>query len=137
MKKQYLTYAGIVSALILVGMFIIIVLNAFPYQFLSPTITIDPITDMNVDENNRIILTGTTSLPESSHDFHHDIGITRFPVAGKCNRKNSGKGHCRDIPCRWPEQPLEGDSRYFTIAARRLHGITDDNYLERKFHRIC
>jgi hypothetical protein len=66
MKKQYLTYAGIVSALVLVSMFIIIVLNAFPYQLLSPTVTIDPITNMNVDENNRMILTGTTSLPVSS-----------------------------------------------------------------------
>ncbi len=84
MKKQYLTYAGIVSALILVGMFVIIVLNIFPYQLLSPTITIDPITDLSVDDHNRMILTGTTSLPESS-----TISITISTSPGSLSQSNT------------------------------------------------
>jgi hypothetical protein len=34
--------------------------------FFSPVITIDPITDRNLDANNRLILTGTTTLPARS-----------------------------------------------------------------------
>jgi hypothetical protein len=63
MKKKYLTYAGIISALILVGMFIAICLSQIPFPFLPPTTTINPITDASVDQNNMMILTGTTSLP--------------------------------------------------------------------------
>ena len=63
MKKKYLTYAGIISTLILVGMFIAICLSQIPFPFLPPTTTIDPITDAGVDQNNMMILTGTTSLP--------------------------------------------------------------------------
>ena len=63
MKKKYLTYAGIISALILVGMFITICLSQIPFPFLPPTTTIDPVTDKNIDQNNMMILTGATNLP--------------------------------------------------------------------------
>jgi hypothetical protein len=63
MKKKYLTYAGIISALILVGMFIAICLSQIPFPFLPPTTTMDPVTDASVDQDNMMILTGTTTLP--------------------------------------------------------------------------
>jgi len=63
MKKKYLTYAGIISALILVGMFITICLSQVPFPFLHPATTFDPITDASIDANNMMILTGTTDLP--------------------------------------------------------------------------
>jgi hypothetical protein len=63
MKKKYLTYAGIISALILVGMFVTICLSRAPFPFLHPATTFDPITDASIDENNMMILTGTTTLP--------------------------------------------------------------------------
>jgi hypothetical protein len=63
MKKKYLTYAGIVSALILAGMFIAICLNAFHSPYIPPGITMDPITDMSIDDNNMLGLTGMTTLP--------------------------------------------------------------------------
>ncbi|WP_321507222.1 hypothetical protein [uncultured Methanoregula sp.] len=66
MKKKYLTCAGIISALILVGIFIAIALTSVPSPFLLPATTIDPITGMNVDDNNMMILTGTTTLPIDS-----------------------------------------------------------------------
>jgi hypothetical protein len=71
MKKKYFTYARIIAALILVGMFIGICLSSFPFPFLPPAITIDPITDMNVDENNMMIVTGLTTYPENT-----DISVT-------------------------------------------------------------
>jgi hypothetical protein len=71
MKKKYFTYAGIIAALILVGMFIGICLSSFPFPFLPPAITIDPITDRSVDENNMMILTGLTTYPENT-----DLSVT-------------------------------------------------------------
>jgi hypothetical protein len=63
MKKKYLTYIGIIAALILVSMFIAICLSQNPFPFLPPATTFDPITDASIDGNNMMILTGTTSLP--------------------------------------------------------------------------
>jgi hypothetical protein len=63
MKKKHLTYAGIISALILAGMFIAICLSQIPFPFLPPGTTFDPITDANIDGNNMMVLTGTTNLP--------------------------------------------------------------------------
>jgi hypothetical protein len=63
MKKKYLTYAGIVSAVILAGMFIAIILSSFPTPYLPPGITFDPITDTSIDDNNMMNLTGMTTLP--------------------------------------------------------------------------
>lgn len=66
MKKKYITWAGIAAALILVAMFLGICLSSFPFPYLSPAITIDPITDRNIDQNNMMILTGTSALPENA-----------------------------------------------------------------------
>jgi hypothetical protein len=63
MKKTWLAGAGIVSALVLTGMFIFVFVIPV---FLSPVIAIDPITDKNLDAHNRLILTGTTTLPAKS-----------------------------------------------------------------------
>ena len=63
-KKKYLLYAGILSALILTGMFLVIIVTVlFPSLFL-PAIAIDPITEANLDAHNRLVLTGTTTLPD-------------------------------------------------------------------------
>ncbi|MDD1724801.1 MAG: hypothetical protein LUQ07_06710 [Methanospirillum sp.] len=67
MKKKYLTYAGIISALILVAMFISVFFIKSPVLFLIPVITVDPVTDRNVDDNNFLVLTGKTNLPEKTH----------------------------------------------------------------------
>ncbi|MDD1691001.1 MAG: hypothetical protein LUQ66_10110 [Methanoregula sp.] len=66
MKKKYLTYAGIISALVLAGMFIGILLTGVPIPFMPPSTTIDPITDMSVDEHNILLLTGTTTLAKDN-----------------------------------------------------------------------
>jgi hypothetical protein len=63
MKKKYLTYAGIAAALVLVGMFIAICYSSFPFPFLPPSAAIDPVTNTSVDENNMLVITGTTTLP--------------------------------------------------------------------------
>ncbi|MFA5332497.1 MAG: hypothetical protein WC342_08975 [Methanoregula sp.] len=66
MKKKYLTFAGIIAALILAGMFIGISIYSSPFPLPSPAITIDPITDANIDGNNIMSLTGTTTLPTNA-----------------------------------------------------------------------
>lgn len=62
MKKKYLTLAGIISALILAGMFIGICLSPVPAPLLPPGTTFDPITDTSIDDNNMLVVTGTTTL---------------------------------------------------------------------------
>ena len=69
MKKKHLTYAGIIAALILVGMFIGICLSSSPFPLPGPSTTFDPITDANVDGNNIMSMTGTTTLPTDSTNF--------------------------------------------------------------------
>jgi len=66
MKKKYLTYAGIVSALLLVAIFIGICTSSFPLPFIPVPTAIDPVGEASVDQNNMMILTGTTSLPEDT-----------------------------------------------------------------------
>jgi len=78
MKKKYFTYAGIIAALLLVGMFIVICISSFPFPFLPPATTIDPITDMSVDENNMMIVTGMTTLPDTTYN----ISLTVSPSPG-------------------------------------------------------
>lgn len=81
MKKRYLTYAGIVAALVLVCMFIAICLSSFPFPFLPPSASIDPVTSASVDENNMLILTGTTTLPWYAN---MSVSITACPSQGNC-----------------------------------------------------
>jgi hypothetical protein len=76
MKKKYLTYAGIISALVLAGMFIGILLTGVPIPFMPPSTTIDPITDMSVDEHNILVLTGTTTLAK---DNNLNLRLTASP----------------------------------------------------------
>jgi hypothetical protein len=66
MKKRYLTYAGIVSAVLLVVIFVGICMSSFPFPFVPVATTIDPVRETSVDQNNMMILTGTTSLPENT-----------------------------------------------------------------------
>jgi hypothetical protein len=81
MKKRYLTYAGIVAAMVLVGIFIAICLSSFPFPFLPPSASIDPVTRASVDENNMLILTGTTTLPWYAN---MSVSITACPSHGDC-----------------------------------------------------
>ena len=81
MKKKYLTYAGIVAALLLVGMFIAICLSSFPFPFLPPCAAIDPVTNASVDENNMLVLTGTTTLPWYAN---MSVAISTCPSSGNC-----------------------------------------------------
>lgn len=84
MKKKYLTYAGSISALILTGIFVGICLFATPFPFLSPSASIDPITDKTVDENNMMTLTGTTTLPENTYN----ISLTVSASPGSLSQAN-------------------------------------------------
>jgi hypothetical protein len=77
MKKKYLTYAGIVSAVLLVILFAGICTSSFPLPFLPVPTAIDPISETSVDQNNMMILTGTTSLPEDA-----SLGILVFTGPG-------------------------------------------------------
>nr|WP_319376260.1 hypothetical protein [uncultured Methanoregula sp.] len=98
MKKKYLTWAGILSALILVGMFIVITLASIPSTFLQPQITIDPITGSSVDNNNMMILTGTTTLPI---DSQITIKVSASPgtIAGvNATGKTTTTGYADIIP---------------------------------------
>jgi hypothetical protein len=81
MKKKYLTYAGIAAALILVGMFVAICLSSFPFPFLPPSAAIDPVTSSSVDENNMLVLTGTTSL---SWYANMSVTLSTCPSPGNC-----------------------------------------------------
>jgi hypothetical protein len=81
MKKKYLTYAGIVAALLLVGMFIAICLSSFPFPFLPPSAAIDPVTNASVDENNMLVLSGTTTLPWYAN---MSVTISTCPSSGNC-----------------------------------------------------
>jgi hypothetical protein len=81
MKRKYLTYAGIVAALVLVGMFIAIWASSIPFPFLPPSASIDPVTEASVDENNMLILTGTTTLPWYAN---MSVSITACPSEGNC-----------------------------------------------------
>jgi hypothetical protein len=62
MKKRYFTYAGIASAAILIAMFVMVFYTKSPLLFLIPVITVDPVTGLNLDDNNYLILTGKTNL---------------------------------------------------------------------------
>lgn len=81
MKKKYLTYAGIAAALLLVGMFIAICLSSFPFPFLPPAAAIDPVTSSSVDENNMLVLSGTTTLPWYAN---MSVAITTCSSPGNC-----------------------------------------------------
>ncbi len=81
MKKKYLTYAGIAAALILVGMFVAICLSSFPFPFLPPSAAIDPVTSSSVDENNMLVLTGTTTL---SWYATMSVTLSACPSPGNC-----------------------------------------------------
>ena len=86
MKKKYLTYAGIVSALLLVVIFIGICTSSYPFPFVPVATTIDPITEATVDQNNMMILTGTTSLPEDTQ-----LGVLVFASTASSRENNTGE----------------------------------------------
>jgi hypothetical protein len=80
MNRRYIAGAGIVSALILAGMFVsVFVIPALP-AFVSPAIAIDPVTERNLDGNNRLILTGKTTLPDKSFIVIHVDRLSRDPA---------------------------------------------------------
>lgn len=66
MKKRYSTYAGVISGIILIALFFSIFIIKSPLLFFIPVITVDPITDLNVGEDNILILTGKTNLPKNT-----------------------------------------------------------------------
>ncbi len=86
MKKKYLTYAGIVSALLLVVIFIGICTSSYPFPFVPVATTIDPITEATVDQNNMMILTGTTSLPEDTQ-----LGVLVSASTGSSRENTTGE----------------------------------------------
>lgn len=79
MKKKYLTYAGVVAAALLIVLFAGILLIGGPIPFMPPSTTIDPITDMSIDEYNILILTGTTTLAKDSNLFVRLTASPRSP----------------------------------------------------------
>ncbi|MEN6611009.1 MAG: hypothetical protein ABFC24_09200 [Methanoregulaceae archaeon] len=100
MKKKYITWAGIIAALVLVAMFVGICLSSFPFPYLSPAITMDPITDLSIDQNNMMILTGTSALPENA-----DISIKVSASPGSLTPGNlTGRSEAKAYT-----MPLTGD----------------------------
>ncbi|MDD5509182.1 MAG: hypothetical protein PHD25_12795 [Bacteroidales bacterium] len=97
MKKKYLTWAGIISAVVLISMFIVISLTTFPSPFLFPAITIDPITSMNVDDNNMMILTGTTTLPLDSYIDIKVSALPQYVTGGDVSGKTTATGNTQII----------------------------------------
>jgi len=97
MKKKYLTYAGIVSALVLAGMFAGIFLSGIPFPFLPPATTMDPITNANIDGNNIMVLAGTTTLPEDSDLTLRVTASPRSAVQGTTTGITNVKGFARII----------------------------------------
>ncbi|WP_292367710.1 hypothetical protein [Methanoregula sp. UBA64] len=95
MKKKYFTYAGIVAALILLGMFVSICLSTYPFPFLPPSATIDPVTNTSVDENNMLILTGTTTL---SWYANMSVTLSSCPLPGNCTGGTSSWDEATIIP---------------------------------------
>ncbi len=85
MKKKYLTIAGILSAIILIAIFIMVFFITSPVLLLVPVITVDPMTDENVDENNFLMISGKTNLPEMTH-----IVPSVYPASGQ-GSLDSGK----------------------------------------------
>jgi len=85
MKKKYITYAGIVSAVLLVVIFMGICTSSYPLPFVPVATTIDPITEATVDQNNMMILTGTTSLPEETQ-----LGILVSASTGSSRENSTG-----------------------------------------------
>jgi|GEM_PF-981306 len=83
MKKKYLTYIGIISAIILIGMFITVFFIKSPVMLLIPVITVDPVTDQNVDDNNFLVLTGKTNLPVQTQ-----ISTYVYPLNGSLSLYN-------------------------------------------------
>jgi len=71
MKKKYLTYAGIISAVILFGMFIMVFFIRSPVLFLIPAFTVDPLTDRSIDAHGFLVLSGKTSLPREKHIYSY------------------------------------------------------------------
>ncbi|PKL60740.1 MAG: hypothetical protein CVV33_01105 [Methanomicrobiales archaeon HGW-Methanomicrobiales-4] len=92
MKKKYLTYAGIISAIILMAMFIMVFFIKSPVLFLMPIITIDPINDQNLDDNNFLILTGKTNLPEQTHIFTFVYPVHKWLSPDNKNEKAVARG---------------------------------------------
>jgi hypothetical protein len=79
MKKKYFAYAGIISAVVLAGMFIGILLTGIPIPFMPPSTTIDPITEMSVDEHNILVLAGTTTLAKDTDLYVRLTASPRSP----------------------------------------------------------
>jgi hypothetical protein len=132
MKKKYLTYAGIISALILVCLFIVICMSPVPCPFLGPSITFDPITDTSIDNNNIMSLTGTTTLPENSFLSVKIIASPRSVSLGEDSGRTMVKGSAQVLPVsggnnRWRSiiniSPLEPAD--YTISLATIN-VTDN-----------
>jgi hypothetical protein len=85
MKKRYLTWAGILSAGILVILFIYILATGTFTIF--PTATIGTIADLHVGE--MLVITGTTNLP-AGEDL--DLHCYRMPLSSSSDNKYDGFG---------------------------------------------
>lgn len=86
MKKKYLTIAGIISAIILGTIFILIFFITSPVLFLIPVISVEPVTDQNIDANNVLVISGKTNLPVKTH-----IITSVYPSSGMVSPENGKK----------------------------------------------
>jgi len=97
MKKKYLTYVGIIAVLILICMFIGILLTGIPFPFLPPTITMNSVTDANIDQNNMMILTGMTTLPLDSYIAIKVSASPQSVTGGNATGKTAVNGNSQII----------------------------------------
>jgi hypothetical protein len=107
-KKGYLTFAGILSAIILSGMFLVIIVTAFFPALFLPAIAIDPVTGASTDAHNRLVLTGTTSLPDLNQIHLNIIRRSLEPVQGAGLPVTNVRGFARLLSDTGDRNPWKG-----------------------------
>jgi len=107
-KKKYLACAGVLSAIILSGMFLVIVVTVlFPALFL-PAIAIDPVTGASIDSHNRLVLTGTTTLPDMNLIHLNIIRRSPEPVRDAVSPATEVRGFARLLSDTGERNPWKG-----------------------------
>lgn len=107
-KKKYLFFAGALSAIILTGMFLFIIVTAFFPSLFLPAIAIDPLTNANVDAHNRLVLTGTTTLPDMNQVQLNIVRKSTEPVQGDGSPATEVRGFVRLLSDTGERKPWKG-----------------------------
>ncbi|MDD5142130.1 hypothetical protein [Methanoregula sp.] len=107
-KKKYLFFAGVLSAIILTGMFLFIIVTAFFPSLFLPAIAIDPVTNANIDTHNRLVLTGTTTLSDMNQIHLTIVRSSPGPVQGAGSPATEVRGFARLLSDTGERNPWKG-----------------------------